>query len=236
VSNTDNQTEQERIRSVYCAWHDDAASAAYAWHRPEVLQQVAAYSRVVGTLLATRAAPDLSALRVLDVGCGTGGFLRQLIGWGARPDNLAGTEYIDERLAQARMCTASGVRWHLGDLDFSPPAAFDLVTANTVFSSILDEPARMRLASEMWRVLKPGGSCMLFDFRYNNPRNSKVRRVTRAELRRYWPAADSTYRTLLLAPPIARRLARAPFLVSDVLAALVPLLRSHFVYMVRKER
>jgi SAM-dependent methyltransferase len=233
---SDNETERERIRSVYRAWNDGAKAGLYSWSRPDVLQHAAAFNRVVGALLAATIGPDLGSLRALDVGCGTGGFLRQLIGWGAQPHNLAGTEYIGERLDQARLRTASGVHWHLGELDFAPAGSFDLVSANTVFSSILDESARCALAAQMWRMVKPGGACMVFDFRYDNPSNREVRRVSRAELRRYWPAASAQYRSLLLAPPIARRMVRAPFPVSDLLAALVPALRSHFVYIASKDR
>jgi hypothetical protein len=107
--------------------------------------------------------------------------------------------------------------------------------ANTVFSSILDEDKRHQLAAEMWRVLKPGAWVMLFDFRYNSPSNPNVRKVSQAQLRGYWPhAAAEHYQTLLLAPPIARRLARAPRLASELLATFVPPLRSHFIYMARK--
>ncbi|MGZ8321262.1 MAG: class I SAM-dependent methyltransferase [Telluria sp.] len=229
------QSEQERIRAVYRAWHGGSALPEYAWHRPEVLQQVAARARTVGTLLAATLGPDLRHARVLDVGCGSGAFLRQLIGWGADPANLAGTEYQDERLDYARARSAPGVRWHLGDLDFAAPCSFDLVSANTVFSSILDESARTALAQEMWRVLKPGGWCLVFDFRYNNPANPNVRKVTRAELQSWWPGSAWHYRTLLLAPPVSRRLARAPRLAAELLEALVPPLRSHFVWMARKQ-
>lgn len=228
------QSEQDRIRAVYHAWHGGKPVPEYAWHRPEVLAQVAAQNRVIGQLLASTIGPDLSNVRALDVGCGTGRFVRELIGWGANPANLAGTEYQEDRLAAARQRTAAGVLWHLGDLDFAAPHTFDLVAANTVFSSILDDDTSSALAREMWRVLKPGGWCMIFDFRFNNPANSNVRKVTRRQLESYWPASSLHYRTLQLAPPIARRLARAPRLVSELLVTLVPVLRSHFVYMARK--
>lgn len=229
------QSEQDRIRAVYQAWHGGKPVPEYAWHRPEVLEQVAAQNRVIGQLLASTIGADLSNARALDVGCGTGRFVRELIGWGANPLNLAGTEYQEDRLAVARQRTAAGVLWHLGDLDFAAPHTFDLVAAHTVFSSILDDGASATLAREMWRVLKPGGWCLIFDFRYNNPANSNVRKVTRRQLDSYWPASVRHYRTLQLAPPIARRLAQAPRLVSELLTTLVPVLRSHFVYMVRKD-
>lgn len=229
-------TEQQRIRTVYQAWHGGAALASYAWHRPEVMAQDAAHCRVAGAMLAATAGPDLARLRIVDVGCGGGGFLRQLISWGANPAMLAGTEYQQDRLEQARLATAAGVRWHLGDLDAFADASTDLVVANTVFSSILDEGARHVLAGDMWRILRPGGWLMLFDFRYNNPRNRQVRKVTRAQLRHYWPASAAHYRTVLLAPPLARALARvrAPRLLCEALEAALPPLRSHFVYACRK--
>lgn len=227
--------EKARIRAVYREWHGGKELAPYAWHRPEVMEQDAARCRAAGVLLAATVGHDLSRLRIVDVGCGSGGFLRQLISWGARPGNLIGTEYQEDRLDQARAATARGVHWHLGDLDIFDDGSLDLAVANTVFSSILDEQMRHQLALEMWRVLKPGAWCMVFDFRYNNPANPNVRRVSRPQVRQYWPAAAGHhYQTLLLAPPIARRLSRAPRLVSDLLATFVPPLRSHFIYMAQK--
>jgi SAM-dependent methyltransferase len=227
--------EKSRIRAVYSNWHGGKPIDHYAWHRPEVMEQHAARCRVAGRLLAATVGHDLSRLRIVDVGCGSGGFLRQLISWGARPAKLTGTEYQEDRLAEAGVATASGVRWHLGDLDILDDGCLDLAVANTVFSSILDEQMRHQLAAEMWRVIKPGGWCMIFDFRYNNPSNPNVRRVARQQLRSYWPApAAIHYQTMLLAPPLARRLSRAPRLVSDLLAAFVPPLRTHFMYMVQK--
>jgi SAM-dependent methyltransferase len=103
-----------------------------------------------------------------------------------------------------------------------------------VFSSILDPGLRRALADQMWRALRPGGWVLVFDFRYDNPRNRNVRKVTRAELAAWWPGERSRYRTLLLAPPIHRLLARLPWMASDLLAAAAPPLRSHFMYMVQK--
>lgn len=227
--------EKARIRAVYREWHGGKELAPYAWHRPEVLEQDAARCRAAGGLLAATVGHDLSQLRIVDVGCGSGGFVRQLISWGARPASLTGTEYQEDRLAQARAATARGVRWHLGDLDIFTDGSLDLAVANTVFSSILDEQMRHQLAADMWRVLKPGAWCMVFDFRYNNPSNPNVRRVSRPQVRQYWPSAvGHYYQTLLLAPPIARRLSRAPRLVGDLLATCVPPLRSHFIYMAQK--
>lgn len=226
--------EHERINQVYRQWHGGAALARYAWHRPEIVRQAAARSRTLAALLAATVGRDLSAVRVLDVGCGNGSFLRQLIDWGATPAHLAGTELQQERLEHARTRSAAGVRWHLGGLDVFPDDSMDLVSANTVFSSILDEDLRRMLAAEMWRVLRPGGWTMIFDFRYDNPRNPQVRKVADVELLRFWPAEQRHYRSLVLAPPLGRALASLPWILPELLASCVPLLRSHFIYMARK--
>ncbi|MFN3791937.1 class I SAM-dependent methyltransferase [Massilia sp.] len=233
-AHTDKQAEQDRIKAVYRRWHGGAALDRYAWHRPEIVQQVAARSRVFAALLTDTVGGDLSRLRVLDVGCGSGGFLRQLIDWGADPARLTGIEVQPDRLERARHVTAGGVQWRLGTLDTMGLRDFDLVSAQTVFSSILDPAQRRELADQMWRALRPGGWCLVFDFRYDNPRNRDVRKVTRAELDSFWPAASSRFRSLMLAPPIHRVLARGPWMLPDLLAAVLPPLRSHFIYMVQK--
>lgn len=233
-AHTNKRVEQDRIKDVYRRWHGGAALERYAWHRPEILQQVAARSRVFADLLTDTVGSDLSSLRVLDVGCGTGGFLRQLIDWGADPARLTGIDPQQDRLDQARRVTAGGVQWRLGTLDSMGLRGFDLVSAQTVFSSILDPLLRRELADQMWRALRPGGWCLVFDFRYDNPRNPNVRKLTRAELDGFWPGERSRYRSLILAPPLHRLLARAPWMLSDMLAAVAPPLRSHFIYMVQK--
>ena len=233
-AHTDKQKEQDRIQDVYRRWHGGAALDRYAWHRPEILQQVAARFRALAALLPDTVGADLSRLRVLDVGCGTGGFLRQLIDWGADPANLTGTELQQDRIDHAQRSTAGGVSWRVGTLETMALHGFDLVSAQTVFSSILDPALRRELAAQMWRTLRPGGWCLVFDFRYDNPRNRNVRKVTRDELHAWWPGERSRYRTLMLAPPIHRLLARGPWMASDLLAAVAPPLRSHFMYMVQK--
>jgi SAM-dependent methyltransferase len=197
-------SEISRIQSVYTERDAAGRRGLYAWHRPEVRQQEGEKKTVVASLLAGTIGTDLCGIHVLDVGCGTGGFLRTLVEWGAQPSNLLGTEFLQNRLDIACRC--------------SPP-----------------DHDRLALATEMWRVLKPGGWVMVFDFRYNNPSNPNVRKVTRKELRGYWPGAiREEYRTLLLAPPIARRVIPSSRLAGETLASFFPFLRSHFYFMAQK--
>ncbi|HEX8786462.1 MAG TPA: class I SAM-dependent methyltransferase [Telluria sp.] len=228
------QAEQDRINEVYRQWHG-AGQRRDAWHRQDMLLREADRARALAALLPVTVGSDLSAMRAIDVGCGHGDFVRQLIAWGANPACLAGTELQPDRLEHARLHTAPGVRWHLGTLDVFPDNSADLVSASTVFSTILDDDLRRALAGDMWRVLRPGGWALIFDLRYNSARNRSIRKVTDVELLRFWPAEQRHYRTLVLAPPLARALARLPRLLPELLASLLPPLRSHFFYMAQKE-
>lgn len=231
----DEETGQDRVARLHHSWQGGAALARHAWHRPDIVVQRAMRARVLSRMLAATVGTDLGAVRVVDVGCGTGSFLRQLIDWGATPAHLTGTELQQERLDLARPRTAPEVHWHCGPLSALPPASADLVSAQSVLSTVFDFDQRQRLAADMWRVLKPGGWCLVFDLRHDNPRNPKVSKVTREELDSFWPGRRQRYETLLLAPGVGRALAGLPAFVSEVMAALAPPLRSHFVYMVQKE-
>ena len=173
-------SERDRICKVYAAREEKRF--LYDWHRPEIGHQKGEKETVIASLLAKSYGTNLGEADVLDVGCGSGGFLRTLVEWGAQPSRLFGTEFLEDRLQIARNCSPSDINYHLGDLSGFLPETFDLVTSHTVFSSILDEDDRMSLAKDMWRVLKPGGWLLVFDFRYNNPFNNDVRKVSRAEL------------------------------------------------------
>lgn len=226
--------ELKRIRAVYTERDARGMRSMYSLFSGHSFYQNVVKTRMLASSVFEAFGPDLSEIRVLDVGCGGGAFLRSLIELGAAPGNLMGTEFLEDRLSKAALMSPTGITWHLGDLGFDHQDGFDLVTANTVFSSVLDDSIRTQLAGEMWEKLRVGGWVMIFDFRYNNPSNKYVRKVTRQELARYWPARRVTYSTGLLAPPLARRLPCGNYVFHELVTAICPPLRSHFVYMAQK--
>lgn len=230
----EQREETERIALAYRRRQEIACERRYAWHRAEVRQTAAALQAALADLLPAAVGEDLGTLRALDVGCGGGSFLRLLVDWGADPAGLAGTELIAERLQEARRRCPIGPLWHLGPLaSLTAERPFQLVSAFTVFSSILDAERRRALAAEMWRLVAPGGAAMIFDFRRDNPRNPDVRKVLPSEARGWWPDASCRHRTLVLAPPLARRIAPRSRALAAALALLPPL-RSHFLLLARK--
>lgn len=177
----------------------------------------------------------LRAGRILEVGCGSGVWIRDLIRWGAPPHNITGVELLPERAAVARRLSPDGVCVHCGDarvLGF-PDCTFDMVIQSTVFTSILNEDVRRQLAQEMLRVLKPTGLILWYDFHVNNPRNPDVRGVAKREIHGLFKGCKIELRRITLAPPITRILAPLSWWACQFFS-LIPVLCTHYLGTIRK--
>jgi SAM-dependent methyltransferase len=207
----------------------------YSLLRPEVWQMVHERQRAMLGLFARHGITDPSALRLLEVGCGQGGNLLELLRLGFSPDRLSGIELLPERLAQARACLPAAVALHEGDAVQAPiaDASQDIVFVATVFSSLLDDAFQQQLAAAMWRWVRPGGAVLWYDFTVDNPRNPDVRGVPLARLRALFPQGRIDRRRVTLAPPIARAVAPLhPSLYT--LFNTLPALRTHVLAWIAK--
>lgn len=207
----------------------------YSLLRPDVWQTVQERQRAILQLLVREDLDDPSTLRIVEVGCGTGGNLLEWLRMGATPGNLCGIELLAPRLAIARGLLPAGVTLVEGDASRQPIASesVDIVCQSTVFSSILDDSAQQRLAHAMWRWVRPGGGVLWYDFTMDNPRNPDVRGVPMATVRRLFPLARISARRVTLAPPIARAVCRVHPALYGALN-LVPLLRTHVLAWIAK--
>jgi SAM-dependent methyltransferase len=205
--------------------------------RPEVRRWLQEREQAMLELLAAGGLPERAACRVVDVGCGAGSALADLLRLGFAPSHLQGVELIPERHALARKALPDAVQLHLGDATEAPIAAAsqDLVLAFTVFSSLLDDGFQQRLADAMWRWLKPGGAALWYDFTVNNPRNRDVRGVPLARIKALFPGALPLARRVTLAPPLARAVCRVHPALYGLFNAL-PLLRTHRLVWLGKPR
>lgn len=211
--------------------HDDR----YSFLRPEVCLGVQERQRVMLQLLRQHGVKDMEALRLLEVGCGSGGNLLELLRLGCAPRHLAGIELLPERYVQARDVLPAGVRLQQGDalLADMPYASQDVVLVSTVFSSVLDSGFQQRLADTLWRWVRPGGAVLWYDFTYNNPHNPDVRGVSLRRVRALFPQGRINARRVTLAPPLARALVRVhPGLYG--LFNSVPWLRTHILCYIEK--
>jgi SAM-dependent methyltransferase len=190
--------------------------------------------RFLSRLLARQGIKSLEAIRGFEAGSSTGYNLRQLLQWGARPENLAG---IDLDPAAVDYCRAHSpeIRVHHGSADSipEPDEHFDLALAFTLFSSVPDEDVAHGIARELFRITRPGGLILVYDMRRTNPRNSAVHRVDQEDIRRWFPKCPLRVQSMTLAPPIARKVTgRAPFLYGTLSA--IPPLRTHAMYVLRR--
>jgi ubiquinone/menaquinone biosynthesis C-methylase UbiE len=200
------------------------------WSSPGDVFEAQECERHVLRLLDRRGYLPLADASILEVGCGTGAWLRQLVRWGARAEHLTGIDVLPDAVGRARQRLPPGVRIqiaHAARLPFSG-GCFDIVLQATLFTSVLDPRMRQQIAAEMLRVVKPGGLILWYDFHVNNPRNPDVRRVTGREIHDLFPDCRIELRRCTLAPPLARLVAPGSWLLAHLLNA-VPLLRTHYL-------
>lgn len=176
----------------------------------------------------------LEGLRAFEAGCSTGYNLRQLVQWGARPENMAGMD-IDPAAAEYVQSRSPQIRVHTGSAASipEPNERFDLTMALTLFSSVRDEDVAKGIAAEMFRITRPGGLILVYDMRRKSPKNPNVHPISADDVRRWFPRCPMRVRSITLAPPIARQIGQwAPWLYGPL--AAVPLLRTHAMYLLRR--
>jgi len=209
--------------------------ARYGMLKPDVWSGFQERQRAMLRLFDRLGWSDLSSRRVLEVGCGSGGNLLELLRIGFSPHNLAGIELLPDRFAQAMQTLPAGVVLMQGDASLVklPNESEDIVLQSTVFSSLLDAPFQWRLAQTMWRWVRPGGGVLWYDFTVDNPRNPDVRGLRVARIRELFPSGRVQYQRVTLAPPLARRVCAvhpALYTVFNV----IPLLRTHVLAWIEK--
>ena len=227
--------ELDRIRIEYARRaQDPRLRGLYSPARPDVLLAMQARERAILRMLKDAGFHPLSRLDLLDVGCGSGGVLLDFLRWEADPARLHGCDLLPERLGSARRRLAPYTSLAVADggaLPY-PTACFDLVLQIGVLTSVLDGNLRVRIADEMWRVLRPGGAVLSYDFRFQG-RNPAVKAINPGEIRALFPEGTFMHRRVTLAPPIARRLARWSWLACELLH-VIPWLRTHDLILIRK--
>ena len=178
----------------------------------------------------------LNMTNLLEIGCGAGGYLLDLIRIGFNPENLFANELLPERVALARKNLPSSCPILEGDalaVDFKSKS-FDIIYQSMVFTSLLDFQYRQELAHKMWQLLHPDGSILWYDFVYNNPSNKNVRGVSLRQVKLLFPEGIIKYKRLTLAPPIARIAVKLHPLMYHCLNTF-PFLRSHVMCWITKK-
>ncbi len=224
--------ETARVREAYGRRDGDDR---YSWFNGGHQLIIQGAERAILGALKRAGVVTLEDRAILEVGCGTGQWLRALVQWGARPSRITGVDLLAQRVAVARSLCASDAALLVGTATALPfrDGAFDIVLQSTVFTSILDDEIRRRAASELLRVLRRGGVVLWYDFFVDNPRNPDVRAVRKRDLVRLFPECTIDVRRTTLAPPLARRIAPRSWLTGAILSA-VPVLCTHYAGTIRR--
>ncbi|HAD83164.1 MAG: hypothetical protein A2509_11030 [Candidatus Edwardsbacteria bacterium RIFOXYD12_FULL_50_11] len=184
--------------------------------------------RVLLKLLEKNGKRNFGGYKILEVGCGEGFWLRELMRYGAIPANLYGVDLLPERVARARSLYPN-INITQGNCEILafPGQEFDIVLQSTVFTSILSAEMRRNIAAEMLRVVRRDGIILWYDFRYDNPGNPDVQGIKRSEIVNLFPGCELDLKTTTLAPPLSRRLAGFSWLLCELLSGIGPLCTHH---------
>lgn len=248
----DVSQEISRIEEAYRRRDSAGWVAQYSFSNPAYVLYIQAVERATLSILR-ESSVDLTRVRVLDIGCGSGYFLHRMMEYGAR--EATGVDLMDNRVAEAqRRYPALNVRQ--GDATRLPFAdgAFDLVTQYTALSSVLDPDVRAQIGAEMYRVTAPGGTVLSFDIRSPSAfvrglkvlartvmrvrgraiadEGTPIQGVSLSELTRILRLPALAARPTILYPEVAAVARSSPLLTQ--LLSLVPQLRTHLIATFRK--
>ena len=225
--------EEARIRETYARREEH--DVRYSWISPGYQFTMQQRERRLLCVLRRHGYAYLESKKILEVGCGTGQWLRDFIKWGAQPENVTGIDLLQDRVSRARRLCPPAVHIQCASaaqLPFSSER-FDIVLQSTVFTSILDPALRRYVAKEMKRVVKPDGLILWYDYHVNNPWNKDVRGVKRQEIYQLFPNCGIDLERITLLPPLARVLTPYSYLTCYLLEKFPPLC-THYLGVIRK--
>lgn len=223
--------EIDRIRKVYQAY-DESGEWAQRWSIFNPMAHFMKVQKEKQVLRILREQP-LAKMKVLDLGCGTGKTLGELVTYGVEPSNLFGLDLMMERLKTAQRLNPLS---HLVQADATmlpfADGSFDLILQFTMFSSVLDESIQQAIAAEMLRVLKTGGFILWYDLKSEKPR-PHLRGISARRIKHLFPKCDFEFRSATLRFSIAALVIRFSWILAELIEK-VPFFRTHYLGIIRK--
>jgi ubiquinone/menaquinone biosynthesis C-methylase UbiE len=130
---------------------------------------------------------DLTEMKILDVGCGFGYWLRYFVELGANPNHCYGVDLSELRIDVARQKNPA-VNWYHNDIEHLPfpDKYFDFVMQAVAFSSIQNSQMRLSCAREINRVVRDGGLVLWLDL--INAKSDQLIPFAASEVKKYFPA------------------------------------------------
>ncbi len=208
----------------------------YSPLKPDVVLRQQELERKLIKWLRKKNYNNISDLKLLEIGCGSGKNILKFIELGFNPENIIGNELLEERLIHTKKILPASVKIISGnalDLELMNNS-FDIVFQSTVFTSILDDKFKQALANKIWDLAKPGGGILWYDFIYDNPKNKDVNGIPLKEIKELFPEAKIKHWSLTLAPPISRLITKIHPSLYNIFNAF-PFLRTHILCWIEKK-
>ena len=227
-------SEIDRIKKTYKKRDKIGISKLYSFLNKSTIFIYHQREKAMLEALSSQDIKDLSYKRILDVGCGSGGVLRDFIKYGAIPENLYGVDLLPDRIERAKKLSPH-INFYLGSATELPfeNEFFDIVMQFTVFTSILDYSMKQKIAKEMLRVLKPDGIIIWYDYWISKPTNPDVEGVGKREIKNLFPNCKFEFHKITLAPPIARLLVPISWMLCELLEK-IKIFNTHYLCIIKK--
>ncbi len=231
---SDFTDEIKRIKTAYekrKSLPSDLYSESSPYYRFSRLE----FEKVLKICLYFAGIDNLERKKLLEIGAGYGTNLDFFIKLGFAPSNLTVNELLEDRITELKRRFPAKVEILSGEASALnlPDESFDIVFQSLVFSSILNIEMQKKIAEKMWRLTRPGGGVLWYDFIYNNPKNKDVRGIPVRRITELFPSGIIESRMVTLAPPIGRLTAG----INENLYKffnLFPFLRTHVVCWIHK--
>lgn len=226
--------ERDRIKEVYSKRTFEIDPDMYAPWQPGEMLMLFERRRVASEMLVDKDRFPKRGNKCLEIGYGKLGWLSDCIAWGLAENDLYGIE-LDEKRASVAMAALPSANLIVGDATKMPwdNGFFDLVIISTVLSSITSISVRRTIAAEVDRVLANGGTILIYDTAVRNPRNQDLLPVGRKQVAELFPNMNVASRSVTLAPPISRFVAKHSWALASILSSLPPL-RTHRLSLLRR--
>jgi len=178
---------------------------------------------------------ELSSKNILDLGCGNGYWLRNLVELGADPKKLTGIDISKQRIQSARLKN-NDINYQLTngiDIPF-PDNTFQVVMQIVTLSSIVEESTWRHLISEMKRVNSKDGYILWFD--HKKAFSDKLVGFTEKEVLNLFDEHDLVYKSNADPYFIRRYHRKYPKWVAALMSIYKGKTESVFLVLKRKNR
>ena len=160
----------------------------------------------------------ISSFKILDIGCGHGDLLHQLIMYGANLYNLYGFDirFDTVKAGKTQYPFLNLINSNAQMLPFQDNT-FDIVCLMTCLSSIPDQSTKRNIVKEVDRVLKKGGFIVYYDLKSPRYINNNLKGIPKSELLSLFPNYNITLYSTTLNCGLVKRIINISWLVTEII-------------------